>query len=61
MDKHVINASLVPAHAEEQLDWVHSLEPTHINLVPDTVAPITRIGKSRLFENSIAGSAADER
>lgn len=76
MDKHVNNTSLPLTRTEEQLDWVRSLEPTHINLVPDTVAPvkhqpeqgdsilicgITRIGKSRLAEELIAGSITDER
>lgn len=76
MDKHVNDTSLPLARAEEQLDWVRSLEPTHINLVPEAEEPVkhqseqgdsiliygnTRIGKSRLAEKLIAGSITDER
>jgi hypothetical protein len=61
MDKHVDNTSHLVTRKEEQLDWVRSLEPTHINLVPDVAAPTTHAEKSRLSEKLIAGSAADER
>lgn len=52
MDKHVINASPVPVHTEEQLDWVRLLERSHNNPESKAIAPLilgsSRAGKTRL-------------